>query len=217
LPRRDCEWLSGWAFVLLGGVHPDLPRRKSVNALRLAESAIRDHGAIQKAGELASFLALLMDDPPRTVVEVGSDAGGTLWAWQQLGAERVIGVDMPGGRFGSGVRLNDHGCEIVYGDSHDIDTLAELVALLELTPVDMLFIDGDHTYEGVKADFELYSPLVRPGGVIAFHDICIHPLFPEVQVFRLWLELEGMKEEIVTRPASWGGIGVIRVPALVAA
>jgi predicted O-methyltransferase YrrM len=37
--------------------------------------------------------------------------------------------------------------------------------------VDFLFIDADHSYEGVKKDFEMYSPLVRKGGIIAFHDI----------------------------------------------
>ncbi len=35
-------------------------------------------------------------------------------------------------------------------------------------PVDFLFIDGDHLYDGVKIDFELYKKLVRPGGLIAF-------------------------------------------------
>jgi len=33
-----------------------------------------------------------------------------------------------------------------------------------------VFIDADHTYEGCKADFEAWSPLVRSGGEIAFHD-----------------------------------------------
>ena len=37
--------------------------------------------------------------------------------------------------------------------------------------VDFLFIDANHSYEGVKKDFEMYSPLVRKGGIIAFHDI----------------------------------------------
>jgi len=32
--------------------------------------------------------------------------------------------------------------------------------------VDFLFIDGDHSYEGVKKDFEMYSSLVRKGGVV---------------------------------------------------
>jgi len=40
---------------------------------------------------------------------------------------------------------------------------------------DFLFIDGDHTYEGVEGDFEMYSPLVRRGGIIAFHDIVPGP------------------------------------------
>jgi predicted O-methyltransferase YrrM len=35
---------------------------------------------------------------------------------------------------------------------------------------DFLFIDADHSYEGCKADFEAWSPLVRSGGEIAFHD-----------------------------------------------
>ena len=33
-----------------------------------------------------------------------------------------------------------------------------------------VFIDADHSYEGCKADFEAWSPLVRSGGEIAFHD-----------------------------------------------
>lgn len=37
-------------------------------------------------------------------------------------------------------------------------------------PIDLLFIDGDHSYEGVKSDYEAWSPFVKVGGVIAFHD-----------------------------------------------
>lgn len=37
--------------------------------------------------------------------------------------------------------------------------------------VDLLFIDGDHTYASVLTDWLLYSPLVRPGGLLAFHDV----------------------------------------------
>ena len=36
--------------------------------------------------------------------------------------------------------------------------------------IDLLFIDGDHSYEGVKLDFELYSKLLSPKGVIILHD-----------------------------------------------
>jgi hypothetical protein len=36
--------------------------------------------------------------------------------------------------------------------------------------IDFLFIDGDHSYEGVKLDFELYSKLLNENGVIVIHD-----------------------------------------------
>lgn len=45
----------------------------------------------------------------------------------------------------------------------------EEVASLE-REIDMLIIDGDHSYEAVKADYDLYSPLMRPGGFIVFDD-----------------------------------------------
>lgn len=42
--------------------------------------------------------------------------------------------------------------------------------------IDFLFIDGDHTYPGVLTDWLLYAPLVKKGGIIAFHDSCCKEL-----------------------------------------
>lgn len=36
--------------------------------------------------------------------------------------------------------------------------------------IDVLFIDGDHSYEGVKSDFELYSTILSENGIIILHD-----------------------------------------------
>ena len=36
--------------------------------------------------------------------------------------------------------------------------------------IHFLHIDADHSYEGVKKDFELYSTLLEPGGIITIHD-----------------------------------------------
>jgi len=39
-------------------------------------------------------------------------------------------------------------------------------------PIDLLYIDADHHYDAIKADYEAWMPLVRSGGTIAFHDYC---------------------------------------------
>jgi predicted O-methyltransferase YrrM len=46
----------------------------------------------------------------------------------------------------------------------------EKAADFQYKEFNLLFIDADHSYEAVKADFEAWAPLVRPGGEIAFHD-----------------------------------------------
>lgn len=44
------------------------------------------------------------------------------------------------------------------------------VALGWSSPIDLLFIDADHTEAGARADWDGFSPHVVPGGVVAFHD-----------------------------------------------
>lgn len=57
---------------------------------------------------------------------------------------------------------------IINGYSYDPD-LIELVK--KITPkVDVLFIDGEHRYNPVKLDTKLYSPFVRSGGMVVWHD-----------------------------------------------
>ena len=36
--------------------------------------------------------------------------------------------------------------------------------------IDMIFIDGDHSYSGVKTDVDLYFPKLKKGGIICMHD-----------------------------------------------
>lgn len=37
-------------------------------------------------------------------------------------------------------------------------------------PVDMVFVDGDHSYEGCRGDIEAWLPHIKPGGLLAIHD-----------------------------------------------
>jgi predicted O-methyltransferase YrrM len=38
------------------------------------------------------------------------------------------------------------------------------------TPIDLLFLDGDHSYEAVRRDFLDWAPKIRPGGILCLHD-----------------------------------------------
>jgi predicted O-methyltransferase YrrM len=45
-------------------------------------------------------------------------------------------------------------------------------------PIGMLFIDADHSYEGLRRDWEMWTPKVRPNGIVALHDVFVAPNSP---------------------------------------
>lgn len=100
----------------------------------------------------------------------------------------------------------------IQGSSHDPITLQLAMKNLgEGEMYDMAFIDGDHKYPGVKQDFEEYSQLVKPGGIIMLHDI----INQNEGVRDLWKEITWEKFAI-----NWGrarnsvipGFGIVRKP-----
>jgi predicted O-methyltransferase YrrM len=97
-------------------------------------------------------------------------------------------------------------------DSHSRSTLETASSILGGEMTDFLFIDSDDTYGGgVKQDFEMYSPLVRSGRMVAFHDIAEGPCHPDSQVGRFRNEIKPRHRhvEMIEDPAQgWAGIGV---------
>jgi len=66
------------------------------------------------------------------------------------------------------------------------------------TPIDLLFIDGDHVYEAVKQDYQSWKPYVRPGGLLVFHDYDDrHPGVQSVVNEVLATDLAGRETEAV--------------------
>ncbi|MBZ0246870.1 MAG: class I SAM-dependent methyltransferase [Cyclobacteriaceae bacterium] len=70
-------------------------------------------------------------------------------------------------------------------------------------PIDVLFIDGSHEYEDVKADFLAFYPFVKPGGIVAFHDI--RGMWDGV--IQYWSEVQKKKLIINTEEVSSLGYG----------
>jgi predicted O-methyltransferase YrrM len=141
---------------------------------------IRAHqifGAIQQRIEVLSLLRLLAKQPPRYVCEIGSASGGTLFLLGRVCTPDalLISVDLALSRERCLVhtRFADKDQRIIclQGDSGAPEILQRVRSILKGQLLDFLFIDGDHSYPGVKADFTNYRPLLRPGGIIALHDI----------------------------------------------
>lgn len=182
----------------------------------------------QNRSELQRFMARVGSVRPRTIVEIGTARGGTLFLLSCVAdpSARIVSVDLPAGPYGGGYpswkgllyrRLvgREQRLHLVRGNSHHESTLQATMRALDGAQVDVLFIDGDHTYEGAKEDFLRYRRLVRPGGLIAFHDILESKLDKDITVAPLWKEIaaEFEAEEIVdSYEQGQFGIGVVTVP-----
>ena len=160
---------------------------------------------------------------PRRVLEIGTAKGGTLYLWTCLATPdaTIVSVDLPAGKYGGGYSpqraaiykrfaLPQQKVHLLRADSHAPETRDRVVELFAGESVDFLFLDGDHSYEGVKQDWQYFAPLVRPGGLIAFHDIAMN--YEETHVKQLWDEIKPLHEhwEYVFHAKSIFGIGVIK-------
>jgi predicted O-methyltransferase YrrM len=199
-----------------------------LTARHLAERAVR-LGASQKVSELTPLVRLLERRRLDTVVEIGTARGGTFATWCAVAEPEavLVSIDLPGGMYGGGYTEQEaeryrswsrpgQQLHFLRADSHAETTRDALAAILHGGPVDFLMIDGDHSYEGVAADYRMYSRFVAGGGLIAFHDILPHPRVPDCQVDRLWAELRGTAQNMeFTDPdddrgwGQWGGMGVL--------
>ena len=182
-------------------------------------------GAVQIPQELQELFQMIEGLEPTNVMEIGSEAGGTFYLWCKLAKGIKISLDLPTGTSGSGRFAAEMALasrtkmfkswatdvHVVTGDSHLPDTWHDVNDILRDQKLDFLFIDGDHSYEGVKKDYEDYRYFVKEGGLIGFHDINDTEYHRKhgCYVANFWNELEGDKREINQR-AHWGGVGLLR-------
>jgi len=125
-------------------------------------------GIQQVRSEIKEFVEVLFEkDLHDNILEIGLGMyGGTHMLWRQI-FKHVTTIEwslLLTLKFKLLERL-DNRSRVVIGNSHKADTFTKVN-----NTYDVVFIDGDHSYEGIKNDYEMYRVLVKDGGIIAFHD-----------------------------------------------
>ena len=184
----------------------------------------------QNLQEFEELLKLYIELKPSKVVEIGSLYGWTLQHFIHYAQQpsTVVSIDFPVRKF---VGPHDPRAEkqeffyksvwpkwakesncklyLLPEQSQQPLVLEQTKNIFNNEQIDFLFIDGDHTYEGVKRDYEMYSPLVRKGGIVAFHDIGQNE---QGGVHHVWNDVVKPKhkntKELCFEPNSEKGIGV---------
>ena len=189
----------------------------------------------QKQNEWFTFLNEIckLGDPVDIIIEIGSYDGGSTVSLSHVTKE-LITIDMvvtprfdefgyPEDSQVKGSAYIRQKCKFLMTqpNSHNVTTLEEVKQILNGRKADVLFIDGDNTYNGVKQDFNLYSGLVKEGGLIGIHNVLksdfhtqhscfIHDFWDEVKVKWNGVEIiDGFPIE--KTDSEWGGIGLITV------
>jgi predicted O-methyltransferase YrrM len=187
----------------------------------------------QKPEEYRQLLELLeLKCKKGAVLEIGSNYGGTTVGFCRM-FNKVITIDIKHDPNFDKLKSKYSGYQYVLGDSKSNDML-EYIKSLGIK-FDFIFIDGDHSYEGVKNDYEKYKQFLAHDGYMAFHDI-VYSQENEAnncRVDKLWNEFDSYGLEkymfissakthsyrtdqlfytfVNNRPySSWGGIGVLK-------
>jgi predicted O-methyltransferase YrrM len=204
--------------------------RKTHSWAELVELAFEAAGGFLKPLQIRAEIERAMSEvekiKPRAILEIGTARGGTFFLFSRAAAANalLVSLDLPAGRWGGGysnwrtwifrrLLLPGQSAYFVRANSHSAAALERVKRVLGGRSLDVLYIDGDHSYEGVKADFDMYSGLVRPGGLIIFHDIAQHKPEHDCHVDQLWTEVRDRfpHSEIIQDPGQgWAGIGILQ-------
>lgn len=191
--------------------------------------AYREYELIQNPVEILNFLKFYSQLDCKNVLEIGTFYGGTFYLLCKLSNElgKKVSVDYPEGataygpptdhinNIASRLKTFASNVHVLSKDSHAQSTVEAVENIFGGEEVDFIFIDGDHTYDGVKKDYEMYKHLLKDGGYIGFHDINAESgkLSKHCQVDVFWKELlqNGNLNATEYNQHGPGGIGVIQV------
>jgi predicted O-methyltransferase YrrM len=169
------------------------------------------------------FLPLLDEykrlTPKKNVLEIGAYNGGTYWFWLKYAEHEsnIVLIDNSitydrSKQWSEWIRIDENKDKNISlttlnmnsDDGRVFDTLRGIT-------FDFIFVDGGHSYEIVKKDYENFYPMLRNNGIISFHDIH-NAGYPAFGVKKLWEEIKRVGKgyrELITMKEEVGGIGLI--------
>lgn len=170
----------------------------------------------QDNNELKNLSESVMKQNPKVIVEIGTWNGGTFFVWCRIfpDADNIISIDLPDGQYGGGYDIkrikffrefvsdrSNTVLDFIRGDSKSSESINSLKKILGEKKIDFLYLDGDHTYEGIKKDFEIYKDMMSDDGLIGFHDI--NTFKDGHEVYKYWSEIKSnYKYEEYIKPGS---------------
>jgi hypothetical protein len=156
---------------------------------------------------------------PKLLVELGTHKGLSYFTFCQAMKEHAIdglcyGVDTFEGdehtdKYDESVfsAVNDHNRQHYHGFSYLMRMLFnDALRHFSEDSIDLLHIDGFHTFEAVSEDFRNWYPKVRPGGIVLFHDI--QARMQDFGAWRFWEETRTQHESFTFNHGF--GLGVLR-------
>lgn len=145
----------------------------------------------------------------QNILEIGCCEGGSTWFLNHF-AKNLISIDVAYPPQFDPSELKES-FQYVAGDSHD----PRMKKVFEKFDWDFVFIDGDHSYQGVKDDFYNVLPHLKKNTLVAFHDIVISDFHHSHKCYvgEFWEELKkeykATKFDEIKTDHEWAGIGLV--------
>jgi hypothetical protein len=162
---------------------------------------------------------LIRNIKPKRVVELGTHRGTSLFSFCQAVKDEKIDTELCAVDTWQGDEHAGFYGDEIYGEVNDVikkyynslnvrlirKTFDEALSDFEDKSIDILHIDGLHTYEAVRHDFETWFPKLKDDGIVFFHDIVVTR--DDFGVFKFWKELKDNFETMEFRHSY--GLGVL--------
>ncbi len=190
-------------------------------SLTISPLRYRNHGVGDWSGHIPFACDLIAGLRPSVFVELGTHFGESYFAFCQAIAESGANTqayavdtwrgDVHTGNYGEEVfrEVDEHNRQHYAAFSHLMRmTFEEAAGRFENESIDLLHVDGTHTYEAVRHDFDTWWPKLKPGGILLLHDSTVRH-----SDFGVWKLLEELRQSFATAefPHS-NGLGVVLKP-----